>query len=258
MKRTILILASLTILLVASSAQAYVLLSPKRTWASTPVTVEVNNTGNSTINDGSGGANRTASAIGAWSNARGQVVGATATRGDGVPTIMLHDNGRVCTGSCLAATLTGYYHQNGDGSYTIDDADVYTNQRYSYVSEGEADGCSGEFYIEGIMVHEVGHVIGIGHSDVPGSTMYPSVGYCNNDPATLSNDDKSAESDLYSGGGGPGPGCTDADGDGHCSIATGGDDCNDSNNKIYPGANDTKGKQGRDGIDNDCDGIIDG
>ena len=54
------------------------------------------------------------------------------------------------------------------------------------------------------------------------------------------------------------PPCTDADADGHCSIATGGDDCNDANSKVYPGANDTKGKQGHDRIDNDCDGIIDG
>jgi subtilisin family serine protease len=54
------------------------------------------------------------------------------------------------------------------------------------------------------------------------------------------------------------PPCTDADADGHCSIATGGDDCNDANSKVYPGANDTKGKQGHDRVDNDCDGIIDG
>ena len=57
---------------------------------------------------------------------------------------------------------------------------------------------------------------------------------------------------LGPGGGG---GCTDADGDGVCASAG---DCNDNNNKIFPGANDTKGKQGNDGIDNDCDGIIDG
>lgn len=254
MRKTILVLAVLTALVVASSAQAYVLLSPKRTWASTPVTVEVNNTGNSTIADGDGGVGQTASAIGAWSNVRSQVTGARATRGDGTPTIELDANGHICTGSCLAATLTGYYHQNSDGSYTIDDADVYTNQRYSYTSEKEADGCSGEFYIEGIMVHEVGHVIGIGHSDVPGSTMYPSVGYCDNGPASLAKDDSDAESDLYSGGGGPGPGCTDADGDGYCADV----DCDDGNPKVYPGANDTKGKQGRDGVDNDCDGKIDG
>jgi V8-like Glu-specific endopeptidase len=57
------------------------------------------------------------------------------------------------------------------------------------------------------------------------------------------------------GGGGGGGGCTDADGDGVC-VSQG--DCNDNNASIYPGANDTKGKPGRDGIDNDCDGIIDG
>jgi hypothetical protein len=35
-------------------------------------------------------------------------------------------------------------------------------------------------------------------------------------------------------------------------------DCNDNNSKVYPGANDTRGKWGRDGVDNDCNGIIDG
>lgn len=48
--------------------------------------------------------------------------------------------------------------------------------------------------------------------------------------------------------------CTDADGDG---FTTCDGDCNDNNNKIYPGANDTRGKPGRDGIDNDCDGTPD-
>jgi hypothetical protein len=60
---------------------------------------------------------------------------------------------------------------------------------------------------------------------------------------------------LGSGGGGGGGGCTDADGDGVC-VTQG--DCNDNNASIYPGANDTKGKAGRNGVDNDCDGIIDG
>ena len=35
-------------------------------------------------------------------------------------------------------------------------------------------------------------------------------------------------------------------------------DCDDSNNHVYPGHNDTKGRWGRDGIDNDCNGVIDG
>ena len=174
------------------SAQAYVLLSPRRTWASAPVTVPVNTAGHKSISDGSGGVSRVASAIGVWQAANGSTTTRTAVRGDGVPTITLNNNGKVCNGTCLAATLIGYYSGN-----TINDADVYTNQRYNFTSQGEADGCSGEFYIEGIMVHEVGHAIGIGHSNVAGSTMYPSVGYCDNGPASLHSDDQAAENDLY-------------------------------------------------------------
>lgn len=58
------------------------------------------------------------------------------------------------------------------------------------------------------------------------------------------------------GGGDPDPGtCTDADGDGWC-VEDG--DCDDSNGAINPGANDTRGRKGRDGVDNDCNGIVDG
>lgn len=184
-----------------SPASAYVLLSPRRTWASTPVAVGVNSTGNSTITDGSKGTSKVASAIGTWGKINGSVTGSSAVKGDGKPIIMLNTNGNVCTGSCLAATLTGYYHQNSNGTYTIDDADIFTNQNYNYTSTGEADGCSNEFYIEGIMVHETGHLLGLAHTNVTGATMYPSVGYCDNGPASLANDDKSGISDLYGGGG---------------------------------------------------------
>lgn len=56
----------------------------------------------------------------------------------------------------------------------------------------------------------------------------------------------------------PGETCTDEDGDGFCAINDPVEnDCNDNNSAVFPGANDTRGKKGRDGIDNDCDGIID-
>jgi subtilisin family serine protease len=52
--------------------------------------------------------------------------------------------------------------------------------------------------------------------------------------------------------------CTDADGDGYCAGPGPALDCNDNNANIHPGANDTKGKQGHDRVDSNCDGIIDG
>jgi hypothetical protein len=192
-KQTILTLGITVILLgISLDASAYVLLSPRRTWASTPVTVLVNSAGNSTINDGSGGVAAVVSSIKAWGIISSASTSLPAVRGTAPATIMLNDNGHICTGSCLAATLTGYYTGN-----IITDADIYTNQRFSYTSSKETDGCSGEYDIDGIMVHEVGHVIGIGHSNVAGATMYPSVSACNIGNRTLEADDTAAKNDLY-------------------------------------------------------------
>jgi predicted Zn-dependent protease len=197
-KQTILSLAIATLIAVASAqpVMAYTLLSPRRRWTTTPVTVRVYNVGNSTINDGSGGVNAVVSAIRAWGIISSSSTSSAAVRGTAPATIMLNTNGGVCTGSCLAATLTGYYTtQTGDDR--IYDADIYTNTAYQYYSSGETDGCSGEYDINGIMTHEVGHVIGIGHSSVAGATMYPSVSSCNTANRTLESDDIAAKNDLY-------------------------------------------------------------
>lgn len=193
-KQTILALAIATIIVMASAdpAMAYVLLSPRRTWASTPVNVPVYSTGNSTINDGDGGVAATVGAVKAWGMVSSNSTNQAAVRGQAPATIMLNTNGRICTGSCLAATLIGYY----SGS-TINDADVYTNTKYKFTSSKETDGCASEFDMDGIMVHEVGHVIGIGHSNVAGATMYPTVSSCNFNNRTLEADDIAAKNDLY-------------------------------------------------------------
>jgi hypothetical protein len=196
-RNRILSLAITTIILVASAepALAYVLLSPRRRWASTPVTVRVYNQGNASITDGSGGVNATVSAIRAWGIISSSSTSSPAVRGSAPATIMLNTNGGLCTGNCLAATLTGYYiSQSGDDR--IYDADVYTNTSHNFSSSGEA--CSGtEFDINGIMTHEVGHVIGIGHTSVSGATMYPSVSACNTTVRSLEADDRAARDDLY-------------------------------------------------------------
>ncbi len=197
MKRTFLF-AIAALLLVASAVPAfgYVLLSPRRRWASTPVTVRVYNVGNSTITDGDGGVTAVVGAIRVWGIISSSTTSSPAVRGSAPATIMLNSNGGgLCTGSCLAATLTGYYvSQAGDDR--IYDADVYTNTSQPLYSSREA-GCSGEYDIDGIMAHEVGHVIGIGHSNVAGATMYPSVSACNTGNRTLASDDIAAKNDLY-------------------------------------------------------------
>jgi hypothetical protein len=193
-KHSILALALATIFVIAAAepAMAYVLLSPRRVWATTPVNVPVYQVGNNTITDSDGGVTAVVGAVKAWGMVNSSSTPSAAVRGQAPATIMLNTNGRICTGSCLAATLTGYYSGG-----RINDADVYTNTKYKFYSSRESDGCSAEFDIDGIMVHEVGHVIGIGHSSVSGATMYPSVSSCNAANRTLEADDIAAKNDLY-------------------------------------------------------------
>ncbi len=197
-KRNLFALAFVTLIVTATTSPAfgYVLLSPRRRWATTPVTVRVYNVGNSTISDGDGGVTAVVGAIRAWGIISSSTTSSPAVRGSAPATIMLNSNGGgLCTGNCLAATLTGYYvSQTGDDR--IYDADVYTNTSQPLYSSRES-GCSGEYDIDSIMTHEVGHVIGIGHSTVSGATMYPSISACNTAPRSLATDDINAKNDLY-------------------------------------------------------------
>jgi hypothetical protein len=159
--------------LVAGSLSAYVLLSPRRTWDSDP-NVIVDNRGQASIASTDLGRNATRNAI----------VSTAAWNGAGSGTVV------------NAATFTGYYTQRADGTYRIYDADIVTNTAHNWADPGDA--CSGtEFRIEGVMVHEVGHLLGLGHTSVSGATMFPSVSACNNGPASTEADDDNAINALY-------------------------------------------------------------
>jgi hypothetical protein len=196
-KQTILALGITTMILIASAepVMAYTLLSPRRRWASTPISVRTYYIGNNTIADSDKGVTAVVNAIKVWGIISSSSTTSAAVRGSAPATIMLNTHGNICTGGCLAATLTGYYiSQSGDDR--IYDADVYTSQQHQFYSSRESS-CSAEYDIDGVMAHEVGHVIGIGHSSVSGATMYPSVSACNLANRSLATDDFNARNDLY-------------------------------------------------------------
>jgi hypothetical protein len=190
--------------LTAGSLSAYVLLAPRRTWSFDPL-VRVDDRGNASITDGDLGRTRTRNAIVAnvaWNGAgAGVVVNAVVAgiggfrQGDGIPMLNFQDPTGVCVNSCLAATFTGFFRQRANGTWEIFDADIVTNRQHPWASLGEA--CANEFYTEAIHVHEVGHLLGLGHTNVAGATMFPSVAACNNAPATTEADDEAAIRDLY-------------------------------------------------------------
>lgn len=206
--------AFVTLTLLAVVASAFVLLNPPRTWDSPPTYI-VDQGGIASINDGDNGVTAVVNAINsndAWNGAgAGVVVNAVAgsvagfSLGDGIPMLNFDDPLNVCTGNCLAATFTGFFSERDDGTFSIDDADIVTNDGgFNWTSEGEdpgGAGCSSEIYVEGVQVHEVGHGLGLGHTNVGGATMFPSVSFCNNGPATIETDDANGILALYGGGG---------------------------------------------------------
>lgn len=206
-------------LMMTGATSAYVLLSPPRHWQEPSVTFRLNR-GHVSITDSDNGLTAvrnalTNSSVG-WNSCSNRfTVNATINTsqawalGDGIPTVSLRRQIGGCSGSCLAATYTGYYScsggfDGGDGHCRITDSDVEgrTNVTTSgggpYYTTAEGSCTAGaEYHAESIWVHEAGHQLGLGHSGVSGATMYPSVSSCNTSLQSVAADDCNGMNVLY-------------------------------------------------------------
>lgn len=85
---------------------------------------------------------------------------------------------------------------NGSLIYRFTEVDVRFNNAFSWQN---SSGCSGGFDLAGVSTHEFGHAVGLGHSNVSGATMYPSISACNFSASSLASDDRDGYSAIYSG-----------------------------------------------------------
>ena len=83
-----------------------------------------------------------------------------------------------------------------DGSNRLIEADIMFYDGGITFFKGSS-GCSGGVYLQDALTHEFGHALGLGHSPVPGATMYPSMTWCSMDPRTLDADDLAGIETLY-------------------------------------------------------------
>jgi hypothetical protein len=121
---------------------------------------------------------------------------------DGQNVISMRDCLNQCTGGCLGVTATsidiGVDYSMGDGFMRNIENDITFTKQVSWITQADAEqGCSGRFVLLGVAVHEVGHLIGLGHTSVGGATMFPSTGPCNLGMASPATDDILGANNLY-------------------------------------------------------------
>jgi len=239
---------ALVALMISSAASAYVLLNPPRRWfnAETPRNVRVDNGGMSSVtgNDPDHGVTAAVNAVKEWNGSGVNVTTAGSANvryqlGDGISDLIFADPLHICTGSCIAATTTGYYNTGSTGTcgglsvVEITDSDVAFNLRFDYATVAQGS-CSGEIYLESVTTHEIGHLIGLGHSSNSSALMAPTIAYCDN--KGLAGDDINGRNALYN--------CTlnEGGGGGGCTLKQAGESCS-SNSECC--SNSCKGKPGR-------------
>lgn len=118
---------------------------------------------------------------------------AAVTPSDGVATVLWVNEGwdDDYDPNALAVTITTYDTSSG----SIQDADIVVNGGFTWTA---TDDCEGEYDLQSVLTHEVGHLFGLGHdTEDPDATMYPSAGVCETKKRDLDASDLAGIEFLY-------------------------------------------------------------
>jgi hypothetical protein len=116
----------------------------------------------------------------------------TTTGNDGKSIILFRNT--TDGGGALASTYSWMSNNS-----LVDSDTVFWDGSYTFFTG--SSGCSAGVYIEDVATHELGHALGLGHSDQPDATMYPTIGWCSQEWRTLAADDIAGIQSLYGSGG---------------------------------------------------------
>ena len=127
----------------------------------------------------------------------------TSTGGTASNTSSAYDNRNVVlfrNTSNGGAIATTYSWWNSANQLLDSDIIVWDGGFTFYSGTSGCGGIANSAYLEDIATHELGHALGLNHSDNTDATMYPSYSYCSQDMRTLASDDVNGLKALYPGG----------------------------------------------------------
>jgi uncharacterized protein (TIGR03382 family) len=199
-------LIALTLVLPATAAQAYVLKTTDAgeavRWTEVPVHFAVSTAGarDLALEEARAAVRQ---AFGPWTQAGGTALtfaeDAPTTRavgfepgGDNQNVIAWSRDAWPFEPDALAMTVTAFQEKSGK----LVDADILINEE-DYVW---GVGASAENDLVNALTHEVGHFVGLGHSEDPEATMFARAEPFETEKRTLSADDRAAVAALYPGG----------------------------------------------------------
>jgi hypothetical protein len=211
-------MASTVLGAVFSSAYAFDLLDPPRKWFQgvgggpddLPVTFLINENGEESVADGDNGVTACIEATQWWEDELENglnllTLGTTpvnAVGRDGLNVVSFNDPARIVR-RALAVSVVGWYDAgqtetvNGIEFGRYQESDVSFSKRYDYTTSAIGN-CDGQFDIQAIQAQEIGHSLGLGHSNVSAAVMFGSIGSCVF--KTIQPDDHDAINTVYNPG----------------------------------------------------------
>ena len=112
-----------------------------------------------------------------------------------ITTYPLHDNINAITKSNAGPDYLMATYPTDVNIFTryIYEFDINVNTYYPWKNNGDPDALD----VQHVMTHEIGHALGIAHSEVSGATMEPTTSYGQTNWRTIEADDKDAAAYIY-------------------------------------------------------------